>query len=32
MPEIARGAAARISLPRPLTSFIGRERELEQAK
>ena len=32
MPEIARGAVARISLPRPLTSFIGRERELEQAK
>ena len=32
MPEISRGAAARISLPRPLTSFIGRERELEQAK
>jgi hypothetical protein len=21
-----------VSLPRPLTSFIGRERELEQAK
>ena len=32
MPEISRGAATRISLPRPLTSFIGRERELAQAK
>jgi non-specific serine/threonine protein kinase len=32
MPEISRGAAGRISLPKPLTSFIGRERELAQAK
>ena len=44
MPEVSSGSAAprsghavapgasRISLPRPLTSFIGRERELAQAK
>src|SRR5215469_8005126 len=32
MPESAPGTAGRISLPRPLTSFIGRERELEQAR
>ena len=32
MPEISRGAAGLISLPKPLTSFIGRERELAQAK
>ena len=32
MPEISRGAAGRISLPRPLTSFIGREHELAQAE
>jgi predicted ATPase/DNA-binding CsgD family transcriptional regulator len=32
MPDISRGPTGRISLPKPLTSFIGRERELEQAK
>ena len=44
MPEVSNGTAAspswraiepgtgRISLPRPLTSFVGRERELAQAK
>src|SRR6516162_6600734 len=44
MPEISSGTAAalprsgtgpgigRISLPRPLTSFVGRERELAQAR
>ena len=44
MPEVSSGTAAslsrraigpgigRISLPKPLTSFIGRERELAQAK
>ena len=32
MPEISPGTAGLISLPKPLTSFIGRERELAQAK
>src|SRR5215470_8764674 len=37
MPDVSSSAAApnrsgQVSLPRPLTSFIGRERELEQAK
>ncbi|MBV9452426.1 MAG: hypothetical protein JO345_41725, partial [Streptosporangiaceae bacterium] len=44
MPEVSSGSAAprsrhavgpgasQISLPRPLTSFIGRERELAQAR
>ena len=32
MPDVSSGAAGRISLPKPLTSFIGRERELAQAK
>jgi predicted ATPase len=37
MPDVSSGSAApnrpgQVSLPRPLTSFIGRERELEQAK
>src|ERR1700751_2846217 len=32
MPDVPSGTAARISLPKPLTSFIGRERELGQAK
>jgi predicted ATPase/DNA-binding CsgD family transcriptional regulator len=38
MPHVSSGAGAppfrpgQVSLPRPLTSFIGRERELEQAK
>jgi predicted ATPase len=31
MPNVSSGTA-RISLPKPLTSFIGRERELAQAK
>src|SRR6516164_1300704 len=32
MSEVSSGAAGLISLPKPLTSFIGRERELAQAK
>ena len=32
MPDVLSGTAARISLPKPLTSFIGRERELAQTK
>jgi non-specific serine/threonine protein kinase len=32
MPDISSGTRTRISLPRPLTSFVGRERELAQAK
>jgi predicted ATPase/DNA-binding CsgD family transcriptional regulator len=32
MPDVSSGAASRITLPKPLTSFIGRERELAQAK
>jgi predicted ATPase/DNA-binding CsgD family transcriptional regulator len=32
MPGVSSGAASRISLPKPLTSFVGRERELAQAK
>jgi non-specific serine/threonine protein kinase len=32
MPDVVSGTAAQISLPKPLTSFIGRERELAQAK
>jgi non-specific serine/threonine protein kinase len=32
MPDISSGTTTRISLPRPLTSFVGRERELAQAK
>jgi len=32
MPDVPSDTAARISLPKPLTSFIGRERELGQAK
>ena len=44
MPEVSNGTAAspswraiepgtgRVSLPKPLTSFVGRERELAQAK
>src|SRR6516164_10192233 len=31
MPDVSSGTA-RISLPKPVTSFIGRERELAQAK
>jgi predicted ATPase/DNA-binding CsgD family transcriptional regulator len=32
MPDVPSGTAALISLPKPLTSFIGREAELAQAK
>jgi predicted ATPase/DNA-binding CsgD family transcriptional regulator len=32
MPDVSSGAASRITLPKPLTSFIGREREMAQAK
>jgi hypothetical protein len=31
MPDVS-SDTARISLPKPLTSFIGRERELAQAR